>query len=322
MKQEAERLGAAGCTYKPLKPSHLHDAIVRVLAGTGALPARTASESQIDPTLGARLPLRILLAEDNVINQRVALLLLARLGYRADVAADGQEVLEAVARRSYDVVLMDVQMPEIDGLEATRRIRALMGGGGPRIVAMTANAMQGDREACLAAGMNDFITKPIEIHELVAALRRAAGERVRTTPGGPRPRLSVSGSLRRSGLMPIVALDAIDETTFARLRSLAAADGDETLGRLIDEHLVNSFSLMETMRAALTQDDATALERAAHSLKSSAAMFGCVRLSERCAELERAVAGGDADEVMGRFAALEEEYTRARSALEARRRTL
>ena len=121
-----------------------------------------------DPEMAARHPLRILLAEDNVVNQKLALRLLGQMGYAADLARNGIEALEAVERQTYDVVLMDVQMPEMDGLEASRRINALP--SRPRIVAMTANAMQGDREACLAAGMDHYMTKPIRVEALVDAL--------------------------------------------------------------------------------------------------------------------------------------------------------
>ncbi|VVB72966.1 Chemotaxis protein CheY [uncultured archaeon] len=117
-------------------------------------------------------PLRILLAEDNVVNQKVALKMLKRIGYRADLAANGIEVLQALRRQPYDVVLMDVQMPEMDGLEATRRIRQIWSGCGPKIIAITAYAMEGDRERCLNAGMNDYISKPMRINELARALRK------------------------------------------------------------------------------------------------------------------------------------------------------
>ncbi|TXI22525.1 MAG: response regulator, partial [Roseateles sp.] len=122
------------------------------------------------PDLARRHPLRILLAEDNVVNQKLALRLLQQMGYRADLASNGLEAVESVQRQTYDLVLMDVQMPEMDGLEASRRIAAL--GLRPRIVAMTANAMQGDREVCLAAGMDDYLTKPIRVDELAAAVAR------------------------------------------------------------------------------------------------------------------------------------------------------
>ncbi len=166
---------------KPVKPSVLHDALATVLAGAGAtVRQRRAPEKPVDRRkLGERYPLRILLAEDNAVNQKLALRLLEKMGYAATVASNGREAVEAVERDPFDVVLMDVQMPEMDGLEATRRILAAHGAAGPRIVAMTANAMAEDREACLAAGMADYLTKPIRVEELADALARSAiGARV------------------------------------------------------------------------------------------------------------------------------------------------
>ena len=123
--------------------------------------------------MGVRHPLRILLAEDNAVNQKLALRLLEQMGYRADLASNGFEVIESLDRQMYDLVLMDVQMPDMDGLEATRKIRVMPNLDQPRIVAMTANAMQGDREMCLAAGMDDYISKPIHVPDLVNALMKA-----------------------------------------------------------------------------------------------------------------------------------------------------
>jgi CheY-like chemotaxis protein len=125
--------------------------------------------------MAERHPLAILLAEDNVVNQKLALKLLSQMGYQAELANNGLEAIEALERRRYDVVLMDVQMPEMDGLEAMRRIvERWPNGERPRIVAMTANTMQGDREECLAAGMDDYLTKPIRIDALTMALMRVA----------------------------------------------------------------------------------------------------------------------------------------------------
>jgi signal transduction histidine kinase/CheY-like chemotaxis protein len=165
---------------KPVKPSALHDALVTVLAGPrpGTKRAQRAPEpSSGDAELGARHPLAILLAEDNAVNQKVARRLLANMGYEPDIVGDGLRAIEALEKTDYDVVLMDVQMPELDGLEATRRIRARWPDRPVHIIAMTANAMAGDRHACLAAGMNDYVSKPIRPPELAAALARAPSPR-------------------------------------------------------------------------------------------------------------------------------------------------
>jgi signal transduction histidine kinase/DNA-binding response OmpR family regulator len=170
-RREATQALFAATLGKPLRQSQLYDTLVSLL-GSDAAPKRAAApaRAQIDATLAQRNPLRILLAEDNLVNQKLALRLLSQMGYRADVAANGVEAVEAVQRKPYDVVLMDVQMPEMDGLQAAREIVRRFNAARPRIVAMTANAMQGDREECLAAGMDDYITKPIRVDALLGAL--------------------------------------------------------------------------------------------------------------------------------------------------------
>jgi CheY-like chemotaxis protein len=161
----------AAFLVKPVRASQLYNALVGILAGRAAEAKPSVAAPQFDGEMGRRQPLRILLAEDNAVNQKLALRLLERLGYRADIAANGVEAIRAVERQPYDVVFMDVQMPEMDGLEATRQICGRWAAGErPRIVAMTANAMREDREACLAAGMDDYLAKPIRVDELVAAL--------------------------------------------------------------------------------------------------------------------------------------------------------
>ncbi len=175
--RDREGASVAAWLAKPVKPSALHDALATILL-KGEIRARTTAPGEAEEAsdgqrpLGDRHPLRILLAEDNAVNQKLALRLLRQMGYAADVAGDGLEAIAALEGGVYDVVLMDVQMPELDGLEATRRIRARWPDLGLPIVAMTANAMAGDREACLAAGMTDYISKPIRPAELEAALRR------------------------------------------------------------------------------------------------------------------------------------------------------
>jgi CheY-like chemotaxis protein len=167
---------------KPLRHSALFDTLVSLLAGAqAAAPSPRPARPGLDAQMASRHPLRILLAEDNVVNQKLALRLLQQMGYRADVAANGIEAIEAIERQSYDVVLMDVQMPEMDGLQATQRITARWPlEARPRIVAMTANAMAGDRQECLAAGMDDYLTKPIRVEQLVEALRRVAAREARS----------------------------------------------------------------------------------------------------------------------------------------------
>jgi CheY-like chemotaxis protein len=173
---EDERALFGAVLSKPAKPSQLFDVLVRIVGGTSFAAAPKNDPVPVSVSGRESKPERILLAEDNPVNQRVALHLLARLGYRADLAGNGLEVLEACARQAYDIILMDVQMPELDGLEAARRLRASPPAGGrPWIVALTANAMTGDREACIAAGMDDYLSKPIRAPELAAAIAKAAG---------------------------------------------------------------------------------------------------------------------------------------------------
>jgi len=158
-----------GSTFRFTIVAPLADAAPADDAPPRALPE--PRKAAMDAAMAARHPLRILLAEDNVVNQKLALRLLQQMGYRADLAGNGLEAIECIARQPYDVVLMDVQMPEMDGLEASRRITARWPAGArPRIVAMTANAMQGDRDDCIAAGMDDYLSKPIRVEQLVASL--------------------------------------------------------------------------------------------------------------------------------------------------------
>jgi CheY-like chemotaxis protein len=169
-----QKVEFAAFLTKPVRQSQLYNALINVFVAKQPSIKREAPKeikSEFDASLGERLPLHILIAEDNVVNQKLAMRLLQRMGYRADLAGNGLEVIAALKRQTYDVVLMDMQMPEMDGLDATRLIRReFQEKNQPRIIAMTANAMQGDREACLAAGMDDYVSKPIQVKDLQAAL--------------------------------------------------------------------------------------------------------------------------------------------------------
>ena len=225
--------------------------------------------------LAAPSSLRILLAEDNAVNQKVALALLHRLGYGADVASNGLEALAALERRPYDVVLMDVQMPELDGLDASRRIcERWPPEARPRIIAMTANALLEDREACFAAGMDDYLAKPVRPDQLAAALSRA------------RP-LGDHG--RSSGVNGALTLEA------SALESLRELGGDEFLSEVVVTFLGDAPSLMASLRAALERGEAGEVRRAAHTLKSNGQTFGAAGFSELCRELEERAKSGELD---------------------------
>jgi CheY-like chemotaxis protein len=248
-----------------------------------------------------RHPLRILLAEDNVVNQKVALRILGQLGYRADVAANGLEALAAVARQTYDVVLMDVQMPELDGLGASREInRRWPGARRPRLVAMTANAMQGDRELCEAAGMDDYVAKPIRVEELVAALGRC---RPRSDAG---PRAASEAAM-------------IDQAVLERL---AATMGGPFVVELIETFRDDARDQIATLRRALAETNIGAFLRAAHSLKSTSESLGAPGLAGLARELEAQARARSLEGAAGRVERLAAECESAARALEEIRRDL
>ena len=266
-----------------------------------------------DAEMGKRLPLRILLAEDNPVNQKLALRLLERLGYRADVAGNGLEAVEALRRQPYDVVLMDVQMPEMDGLEATRIVlQEWPRERRPRIVAMTANAMREDREACLAAGMDDYLSKPVHVEALVEALNKCQPAAQHPTR---EPSLAVGGG-------PELEVQERDPGTIldpAALESLRETVGGdpEFLIELIDTFLEDAPQLLADMGQAVEQGDAGGLRLAAHSFKSNSADFGAKALATLCKELEMMGKAGALDGAVERVTRAEGEYERVKTALQA-----
>jgi signal transduction histidine kinase/CheY-like chemotaxis protein/HPt (histidine-containing phosphotransfer) domain-containing protein len=264
---------------KPIRASQLYNALIGILSSEGApsgVEQPTAAQSEFDPGMAKRLPLRILLAEDHTTNLRLALLTLERLGYRADAAVNGSEVLSALERQPYDVILMDMQMPEMDGLEATRRIRRRWPGKNwPRIIAMTANVTKDDYQACIEAGMNDYLPKPIRVKELMAALNKSADEATSQTGPGP-----VS--------LPKDILPAEVDFNPASIDKLLKMIGGDRVGlaELIRSFLEEAPPLLVNLRRALEAGDMELLRRAAHTLKSTARDFGGLRLSQLSRELE------------------------------------
>ena len=159
---------------KPVRQSQLFDTVMNVLSGSKiSVTSESKPKAKIDGALAERIPVRILLAEDNAVNQKVAIQILKKMGYNPDVAANGFEVLQLLGIRNYDIIFMDIQMPEMDGFEATQEIIKRWGTSNrPKIIAMTANALQGDKEKCLEAGMDDYISKPLKVEEIQYAIER------------------------------------------------------------------------------------------------------------------------------------------------------
>jgi CheY-like chemotaxis protein/HPt (histidine-containing phosphotransfer) domain-containing protein len=281
---------------KPLKASQLYNTLLQLLT------EGRAGEEEIEPVTDgkrARSALRILLAEDNAMNQKVALRLLERLGYGADVATNGLEAIEALERQPYDVVLMDVQMPELDGLDATRRIcERWPAERRPHIIAMTANALPEDREACFAAGMNDYVAKPIRAEELVAALKRA------------RP---VENGDAGSAAVEYVSLD---DGALENLRDLG---GDDFLDEVIDAFLADAPELIDVLRRSLDAQSDGELRRAAHTLKSNGATLGAEGFAELCRTLEQRAKSGELEGASQLVDRIEQEYRPLAEALSALR---
>ena len=274
--EEAEALHEqlfAARMLKPIRQSTLFDQLA-ILFGSGATGLNDAG---LGSQLASAIPLRILVAEDNIVNQKVALRFLEKMGYSADLVANGREALEAVLRQTYDVVLMDVQMPEMDGFEATREIRRQLKSG-PRIVAVTANALAGDEQRCREAGMDDYISKPIDPLELVAVLRRSArGHDVQASP-----LKSVSAEKIVAGHSAASAEDYRADM-LAKLEEVFEADGAR---ELIDTMQADLPRQLAEFERAVGARDAVSAGRVVHSLKSTVHMLGAKELGGALQALE------------------------------------
>ncbi|MDP5337331.1 MAG: PAS domain S-box protein, partial [Nodularia sp. (in: cyanobacteria)] len=270
---------------KPVKQSQLYNVLTGVL-GNQLIKARICEHQTPGPDLSMaeQKPLRILLAEDTAVNQKVALLMLQKIGYRADVAANGLEVLRALQLSPYDVVLMDVQMPEMDGLEASQRIcQEYPASSRPYMIAMTANAMQGDREICLAAGMNDYISKPVRLEELALALSKC---QVRNSSEFTSTKTIFAPTVIEEPIVtPNIEPTIIDTKILSSLRDMMS--GDETeFKQLLNCYLTEAPKCIQNIKASHATQDAQALWKVAHTLKSSSASVGALNLAQICKQLE------------------------------------
>ncbi|MGV3755550.1 MAG: ATP-binding protein [Verrucomicrobiota bacterium] len=303
--------GWSASLVKPVKPLDLLDCLAQ-LSGAGPVMPSKPAVPPVTPGTEVPVPhknLRVLLAEDNPVNQKVAMKILARLGYEADVAANGHEVLAAIQMIPYDVILMDCQMPEMDGYEATRRIRqhAAQAEGSNKtdlrklyIIALTANAMAGDREACLAAGMDDYISKPIRREDLQAALERTPRVVKPVTPSS-----ATAAHLNRSVL--------------EELRSLKDTDGVDPLNEIIQSFRNHSPRMLLEIQTNTAEGEAEQVRQSAHSLKGCAANLGAEKLARLCADLEKAAKEGQRDQFIPLAVQIEAELALVRKDLESER---
>jgi len=289
-KTEAET-NALGVS-KPVKPAQLQAALLQLTAGSKSAPrARAAIASKLDKNLASRFPLRILLADDNPINQKVASRLLQQFGFKADIANNGLAALGALERQPYDIIFMDVQMPELDGLETTRRIRqrqqdpsAIAHFQRPiMIVAMTANAMHGDREKCVAAGMDDYIPKPVRPEAIQELIERAGNKMFGPEGRGPLKSPDSSGS--SAATAPVA--ENIVPVDMARLTEFSG-DMDDGFRELVDLYLTQTTQQLEQLRVAVDGGNAERVKSLAHSCagaSSTCGMIGIVPLLRQLEEL-------------------------------------
>jgi CheY-like chemotaxis protein/HPt (histidine-containing phosphotransfer) domain-containing protein len=265
--------GIQGCVYKPVRPAQFLEALCRALSVQIQRGKRAPLTPGLDASLARRLPLRLLLADDNPINQKVGLSVLGKLGYRADVANNGREVLQALEANAYDLLFLDVQMPEMDGLEAARQIcKRWPADQRPRIIAMTGNALMGDREKCLDAGMDDYISKPVRVGELQAALERW---------GSSRAWKSETAFKRRGAVPPS---DLLDPAVIADLRAMPPAEGVSMLHELIDLFLQGAPERLAQIGQALHEPSQLAFH--AHALRSMSLNLGATRIVALAQKLE------------------------------------
>ena len=292
---------------KPAKPGVLIESIARACARLGA--AAAPSEPNVAPATATTgkptgAALSILLAEDNAVNQRLAVSLLERAGHRVQVAANGKLALEAVQNDRYDVILMDIQMPEMDGIEATRQIRQLEGPAAKTpIIAMTANAMKGDDQICLDAGMDDYLAKPVDRHKLYDLVEKWGAKSRKAATDVP----AASVEPQRAVVLRDKLLDDLESQL-----------GREAVASLLAEQMRDTLNRVTEIKAALAACDVEALRQISHGLKSTAGSFGLEALSERAGKVERACREGQRAAALSLASTLEAIATESIELLRAR----
>jgi CheY-like chemotaxis protein len=318
---EASRLQLAACLNKPIRMAQLCETIQGLVRGFPSDGSRGPASQTLDPHCADRLPLRILLCDDNIINQKVASRLVQQMGYRADVAANGVEALAALERQAYDLVFMDVMMPEMGGLEATRRIRERQREGRPNyppwmvVVAMTASAMNGDREKCLGAGMDDYLAKPVRLEDIRDVIERW-GPKVAASRREPGLDFNENRSVepcRESAPRAAAGNAPVDMD-----RLLEFTDGNpDSLRELVTLYLEQTTEQLDKLRAVVEAGQTAEVRRLAHSCAGASATCGMRDLVPVLRELERQGAEGvlrDADKL---FQRANREFQRVQSFLQS-----
>ncbi len=310
---EAATVELAAFLTRPIKPAQLFNVLVNLSTGTYVEPvtpeqvSTDQNEAHFDAQIGQHHPLRILLAEDNATNQKLMLHFLQQIGYTADIAANGIEALDALQRQTYDVILLDVNMPEMDGLETARRIVSTWPvTERPYMIAMTASAMPGDREMCLQAGMHEYVSKPIRLPTLVAALEHAIATPRSDEATVPPATVSSPPADQNGAILPP---DAIQ-------RLLADIGHDSVfLHHLIEVFLADSTRLLNDLRQGWATGDIEQVQRAAHTLKSNAAEFRATSVAQLCSELEILCRQGSLDGALDYIEQIETRYPRLQTEL-------
>jgi two-component system sensor histidine kinase/response regulator len=313
--EEARQAGIEVYLTKPVRQSNLYDALATIMVA----PEEDAPTRREEKRLVTRHSLkeakafsrtRILVAEDNRVNQLVAVKMLEKLGYRVDVVANGLEAVEALSRIPYSAVLMDVQMPEMDGYEATAEIRRREEKGRRTpIIAMTANAMQGDRERALKMGMVDYVSKPVKPEELKAALERwTSRDEEGETPDGT--------SAPESAGTYATPADSVDYSVLEGLRELQDVGEPDVLEELVGMFLKDATNHLGTLKKAAEEGDEQSVQRTAHSLKGSCGNMGATKMEALCGELEHMGRSRNFVAASARIPLLEVEFGRVRAAFE------
>jgi CheY-like chemotaxis protein/HPt (histidine-containing phosphotransfer) domain-containing protein len=308
--RNAREAGIDACLAKPVRQTVLYECLVNVMAGQSQEPAAAPPAREPASTAPARIRGSILLVEDNLINQQVALGILQIQGYNVTVVNNGREALDAHSQGDFDLILMDCHMPEMDGFEATREIRGrerTFTGKRVPIVALTANAMAQDREECLNAGMDDHLSKPFSMQTLQDMLDRWMPAAASTQPEAAEPaaRPQAKGA------------EVLDRQVLEQLSRVRTNGKPELLARVINLYLVESPKLVQKLKQAAGASDARAIARSAHSLKSSSANVGAKVLSGYCADIEASARRADTEEARKILARIETEHGSVQSALAA-----